>query len=353
MKKIPRYRFTIEPELAASAAERLTSGNLVTGGAVASFEERTAQLLGRQYAVATCNGFAALNLALLAHDIRNKRVLLPALSTCFAAVHAATAAQNEIVFCDINANTGNLDVEEVKKHVATGAVDAAISISHFGIRDEWVESIGDSIPIIEDAAQSFYTHSLSPSKAKTSVYSIYPSKGIVGIDGGIVATDNREIANAVRKCRYYDNQFEFEDAQRFNYRPIDLNFHIAAHSLDHIEGSRRRIREIETAYRNVIGTFQNPHLLSGNPPYISSRFVVVFSTEEQNFEFRRRMGQKGIECAAELLNLTPNSELSEFPNARRLLSRHSSIPLYAELTSNEQQRIVEALGENLPKLAYD
>ncbi len=189
-----------------AAAERvLRSGMLVQGKEVAGFEAQLAQATQRVQAIAVSNGTAALELALRALDLGpGDEVLCPAL-TWPSPAHAVLSVGATPVLIDVDAHEWNA-TEEHFASALSSRTKAAIVIEQFGnpARHDAIREALGAIPIIVDAACSLGSryHDLPcGSHGLLSCTSLHPRKVLTTGEGGVIFTDDAELAQRLRALR--------------------------------------------------------------------------------------------------------------------------------------------------------
>ncbi len=189
---------------AEAAARVVRSGQVAQGREVEAFEREVADFTGRRYGVAVSSGTAALHLGLLALGIgEGQRVAVPSY-VCTALLHATWAVGAVPVPCDIDAQTRNMAPAALAQ---LESVDVAIVPHMFGLPADMDAFDKLGIPYIEDCAMSIgATRAGRPlgSNGALSICSFYATKMLGVGEGGMVLTDERHLADAVRQRREYD-----------------------------------------------------------------------------------------------------------------------------------------------------
>lgn len=196
------------PELGDTEKESvlnvIDSGMLADGPEVRDFEEEFAEFCGVNYGVATSNGTTALHAVLEALGIGEGDTVLTTPFSFIATANVIRLAGAEPVFADINPKTYNLDptsVSQVAEEV--GGIDAIIAVHLYGLPSaiNELQSIANrhDAYLIEDAAQAHgaeYEGERVGSFGDAACFSFYPTKNMTTGEGGIVVTENEEVANA-------------------------------------------------------------------------------------------------------------------------------------------------------------
>lgn len=241
-ERLPLVRPTIDDVagLTAELGRVLESGMLTNGSKVRELEAEVAHRLqvGNVVAVSSCT--AGLMLTYQALGVGpGSRVLLPSF-TFAASAHAVTWTGADADFVEVTTERCSLDVEDLTARLADGAKPAAISATHVYGHPAEVEAVDalaeeHGIHVVYDAA-----HALGSERAgrpiggfgRAEVFSLSPTKVVVAGEGGLVATDDDELAEHLRLGRDYGNPGDYDC--RFpglNARMSELHATVALASL--------------------------------------------------------------------------------------------------------------------------
>jgi len=177
----------------------------LTGELTKRFEAKFAERFGVEYAIALNSGTSALHAGLLALEVGpGDEVIVPPL-TFIAAAFAAMYVGAVPVFADVAPDTFNIDPEDIKKRI-TSRTKAIVTVSIFGLPPE-MDAIMEiarehNLKVIEDNAQCYlgeYKGKLAGTMGDLSIFSLQRSKHLTTGDGGVVITDDEQIAVKVRK----------------------------------------------------------------------------------------------------------------------------------------------------------
>ena len=250
--QIPFGRPNIDEEEIAAVTEVLRSGTLVHGVQTHAFEEAFAARVGVRHAIAVSSCTAGLHLALFVRGIGpGHRVVVPAMT------HVATAHVVELqgatpVFVDVDPATGNLDVEALND-VASDGIDAIMPVHYLGLPCDMgtIRRIASDAGamVIEDCALAVgatYEGRSAGSLGNCGSFSFYPVKHMTSIEGGMVTTDDDELARAIRKRRAFGYNRDLSqrtrpgvydvDALGFNYRMNEVEAAVGLVQLGKLEG---------------------------------------------------------------------------------------------------------------------
>jgi dTDP-4-amino-4,6-dideoxygalactose transaminase len=250
-----RYVSVAEPILGPEEHENveavLESGRFLQGPYVEEFEQKWADLVGVDHAIAVSNGTTAIQLSLKALGLRpGDEVVVPSLtfgSTATAIVHQAGVP----VFADIDRELYTLDHTDLERCLSdrTAAVMPVHLYGHPAEMDE-ICAFADEhdLAVIEDAAQAHgarYRGDVVGSIGDVGCFSFYATKNITTGEGGVVTTDDDDLAAEIRLLRSHGMANRDEHVTLgYNYRMSDLNGAIGSAQVDRLAGFNQRRREI-------------------------------------------------------------------------------------------------------------
>jgi perosamine synthetase len=198
------------------------------GPFVKQFEKKMADYVGRKYAVAVCNGTAALELAVAALNLdQGSEIILPTFTiiSCAAAILRQGCVP---VLVDSNPGTWNLDVEQIESKI-TSKTKAIMVVHIYGLPVDMdpVLKLAKkySLKVIEDASEAIgqtYNGNFCGSMGDISTFSFYANKLITTGEGGMVLTDSDELAE---RCSFMSNLC-FNPKNRFAHEELGYNFRL-------------------------------------------------------------------------------------------------------------------------------
>jgi len=224
---IPISKPLLGEEEGRAILQVLRSGMIVQGEKVAELEGHFANLCGTRYAVAVSSGTAALHIALLAHGIGPGDEVITTPFTFIASTNAILYVGASPIFVDIEPVMFNINPELIEQAI-TARTKAILPVHIYGCPcniDPIVDvAIAYGLEIIWDAAQAVGARYKNTSVAKfgTSCFSLYATKNITAGEGGIITTDDEEVAN---KCRTLRNHGMGE--QRYQYNMLGYNYRMS------------------------------------------------------------------------------------------------------------------------------
>jgi dTDP-4-amino-4,6-dideoxygalactose transaminase len=250
-----------EEEIAA-VVETLRSGWLTTGPRTAELEQRVAEVVGAGHAVAVSSGTAAMHLALLAlgvgpgDDVITSPVTWPA--TANVVVHVGARP----VFVDVRDSDLNIDPAEVVKAV-TPRTKAILPVDLAGQPADLDPLLELGVPVIEDAAHAIgadYRGRAIGSVALATCFSLYATKNVTAGEGGVVTTDDDDLAATLRELclmRRGDGSLYDVRVAGFKANLPDVLAAIGLCQLDklvaHADIRRRHVRAYDAALEELSG----------------------------------------------------------------------------------------------------
>jgi dTDP-4-amino-4,6-dideoxygalactose transaminase len=230
---IPINAPLIGKEEIEAVTEVLKSGILThalgAGPMVKKFEEAFAKYAEAKHAIAVNSGTAALHLAMAGAGIKPRdEVILPSF-TFVATAEAIVMVGAKPVFVDIDPETYNISPQKIEKAI-TKKTKAIVPVDLYGLPADMepIREIADkhSLLIVEDAAQAHgATYKGKPAGAFADVacWSLYASKNITTGEGGIITTNNEEIAERIRMMRSHGEKEKYKSTMLgYNYRMPEI-----------------------------------------------------------------------------------------------------------------------------------
>ena len=336
---LPRVREAIDAVL--------ESGTFILGPNVAAFEEEAARYLGVPATIGVANGTDALVLALDAMDVGvGDEVVCPSF-TFYATAEAIARRGATPVFADIDAATLNLDPEDVAARV-TARTRAIVPVHLFGRPAPLAELAQLGVPLLEDAAQAFG----SPAIGRTGVastFSFFPTKNLFGLgDGGLVAVTDEDLGERIRMLRFHGSKakktFEYVG---YNSRLDEIQAAVLRVFLEQLDEWTRLRREAAARYAEL-GLGELVELPEDEPGHVYHLFVCRSPERER---IRHALSEAGIGNAQYYLpplHLQPALAYlghgpGDLPETERAAAENFSIPLWAGITAEVQERVVDAV----------
>ena len=352
----------IKDEIDEAIARVLDSGAFILGPEVSSFEEDFAVYCEAKFAVGVSSGSSALMLTLLALGVGPGDEVITTPFTFAATAEAITHCGARIRFVDVSKATANLDPVEVA--AAIGPKTRAIIPVHLYGQPANMTAILDldkqrGIAVVEDAAQAHgarYFGRRVGGLADAACFSFFPAKNLGAYgDGGIVTTNNPDIASQIRLLRVHGQVSKYEhDIQGFGERLDALQAAILRIKLRHLDawnGSRRRHAErYQQNLRDLPLEF-----LGEREPGAEHVFHLLVAFTDHRAELRGYLRHQGIATGLHYPRALHQQRAfaslehvqGDFPNAEALASKVISLPMYPELTDQQIDRVCASIGDAL------
>jgi dTDP-4-amino-4,6-dideoxygalactose transaminase len=335
------------PQLQRAFAEVLEDGRFVFGPNVSAFEEEAAAYLGVPETIGVANGTDALVLALDALGVgRGDEVICPAF-TFFATAEAIARREATPVFAEIDPATLNLDPADVAERISP-RTKAVVPVHLFGRPAPLGELGGLGPPIVEDAAQAFG----SPAIAGTgiaSTFSFYPTKNLFGLgDGGLVAARDAALAERIRMLRFHGSKakktFEFIG---YNSRLDELQAAALRIFLRELDGWTARRREAAARYL-ALGLGDLVDAPADEPGHVYHLFVCRSPERDRICAALAEAGIGNARYYQPPLHLQPalrhlGWEPGSLPVTEAVAADNFSVPLWAGISAEQQERVVDVV----------
>ena len=361
-EKIPLLRpWIIEPEeLLSELKEIIASGKLSLGIFTQKLEEAIQRALGVKNAILVSSGTSGLILVLKALGIKGK-VVVPAF-TFPATSHSVLWAGAKVKFCDVNLDDFTISLSELEQ-INDPEIEAVIAVNVFGLppRIEELEQIcrKRGWKLIFDSAQglgSEYKGEKTGRFGWAEIFSLSPSKVITAGEGGVITTNDSELAHQLRSLRNYGKSHDGSDIIEtgLSVRMSEFNALIAYHNFSHLEElinlREDLIKNYQRAFANKKGIeFQK----TDNQRRSACNYFVLRITEQAPIsceELYLKLQEQGIESKryfyppAHKIRAYLDWQKDSFPNSELLSEQCLALPLYPGLEAEEQERIIKTIN---------
>lgn len=253
------------PDAVLPVMERIIlSGNLTKGTELASFEEEAAEYVGVDHAVGVSSCTSGLMLCLQALRRRlgsasRPKVAVPSF-TFLASITSLVWAGFEPVFIEVDPATMNICVEDLEKVMAQTELNAVMPVHCFGnpVPIDRIEPLcaPKGVRLLFDAAHGFgsiYQGNKVGRGAWCQVFSLTPTKMVVAGEGGLICTDDRELAEELRVGREYGNDGRYDTVfPGLNARLSELHSCLARASLEMLEEVVSHRNQVAVALREAL-----------------------------------------------------------------------------------------------------
>jgi perosamine synthetase len=247
----------------------LESDWLTTGPTVMEFEKQFAEQVGAAHGVAVNSGTAGLHCAVYAAGIKSGDEVITSPMTFMATANCIRYQGAKVVFADVEPDTLNIDPEKIKECL-TSKTKAIIAVDFTG-HPANLEAIGEiaknnNLAFIEDAAHALgttYKNKKVGSIADMTTFSLHPVKHITTGEGGLVVTNDSDLAERLRRFRNHGISRDHHQRQEqgtwsydmeeigYNYRLTELNSVLGISQLQKLPVLLDRRKEIAARYNDA------------------------------------------------------------------------------------------------------
>lgn len=384
---IPYGKHHIDEEDIQAVVDVLRSGTLTQGPAVEAFEQAVAKYVNVKYAVALSSGTAALHLAALAAGVGPGKSLITTPITFVASANAGLYAGGRVVFADIDPDTINMSPDSFKETLKKNPDARAVVPVHFaGLPCDMsaIKAAADQagVAVIEDGAHALgatYSNGQrvgSCTYSLMTIFSFHPVKAIAAGEGGMITTNDEAVYRRLLRLRSHginklDDPFQLPEQAATNgapnpwyyemqelgyhYRITDLQCGLALSQfkkLDKFIGRRHILsKKYDDAFSGMrhcrpaqkMGVGQSGHHLY----VIRVDFEKLGKTRGQ---LMRELKGRQIGSQVHYIPVPAQPHYrrlgfrpEDYPNAQLYYQEALSIPLFYDLTDEQQQHVISSL----------
>jgi len=364
----------IEKDIEA-VAEVMKTRFLSIGPKVVEFERRMGSFAGIKYAVAVNSGTSALHLIIRGMGIGEGDVVITTPFSFIASSNCILFERAKPLFVDIEEETLNLDADKVEEKLKSmsreelAKVKALLVVDAFGQPADWdrFKEIGKkyNLKLIEDSAEALgseYKGKMAGSLGEVGVFAFYPNKQITTGEGGIIVTDNEELARLARSMRNQGRgeSEEWLDHERlgYNFRMDELSAALGCSQMDRIEEILDKRVKVARMYGEKLAEVEEvevPYIA----PYVSkmSWFVYVIRLDRKinRDKVIKYLNEEGVQCKPYFtpIHLQPfyrkmfGYKEGDFPVTEDVTGRTIALPFFNNLKEEQIDYVVEKLREGI------
>lgn len=351
----------------AAVLQVLTTPNLSFGPKLYEFEKMFSGFIGTKHAIAVNSGTSGLHLCVKALGIDEGDEVITTPFSFIASANSILFERAKPVFVDIEPNTLNMDISRIEKAI-TSRTKAILPVHVFGHPCEMDELMAMAkkygLRVIEDSCEAIgaeFRRRKVGTFGDCAVFAFYPNKQMTTGEGGIIVTDDDEIAQL---CRSYRNQGRGEDGGWLSHERIGYNYRLSelqcALGLVQVE----RINEL-LSKRQMVADMYDRHLSSVSGirlPYVDSNvkmswFVYVIQLEDQpdvqtrRDKILRQLWSVGVACNNYFppIHLQPfymrsfGYEKGAYPVTESISRATIALPFFNSLQEDDVKRVCDCL----------
>ena len=354
---IPIAKPQIDEAEVQAVTEVLRSGIIAQGQRVADFEEAFAKFSGTEHAVAVNSGTAALHAALLAHGIGEGDEVITSPFSFIATANSILYTNARPVFSDIESETYNLDPEQITEKI-TRKTKAIMPVHLYGHPADMkaITEIAEDhkLAIIEDACQAHGAKydGKTVGSFGTGAFSFYPTKNMTTSEGGIITTNDKEVAERCRMIRSHgSSQRYLHEIIGFNLRMTDISAAIGLvqlGKLDNYTAKRQQNAKKLTEGLQTIEGITCPKTREGYE-HVFHQYTIRTQERDKLSEYLNQNGiGTGIHYPIPIHKQPLYQELGytdELPESEKASAEVLSLPVHPQLNENEIDTIINTVKQ--------
>lgn len=369
---------TLQAEVSAAVLDVLASGRYINGPLVEDFAQAFGRYIGNQECVVCNSGTDALYLALRAYGIGTGDEVITSPFTFFATAEMISAVGATPVFVDIDLNTFNLDPDQIEAAI-TERTRAIMPVHLFGHPANMTRimeiAAAHNLRVIEDCAQATgaaWQGQKVGSIGDVGCFSFFPTKNLGACgDGGAVTTNDPAIAATMRMLREHGSH------TRYYHEAIGVNSRLDAvqavilqiklRYLDQWNDQRQAVAERYAQLLSPLTEITIPQVVAGGKSVWNQYTILIHSTDAtgntmgaKRDRIRQSLQDQGVSSMiyypVPLHQQTVYQSLGyptgSFPIAEQAAHQVLSLPMYPELTADQQERVVYSLKDALVSASH-
>ncbi len=347
-----------------AVVEVMRSGWLSIGPKIEEFEKKIANYVGVKHAIGVNSGTSGLHLLIKSFDIKDGDEVITTPFSFIASTNCILFERAKPVFVDINPETLEMDIDGIEAKI-TDKTKAILAVDVFGqpMDIRRLREIADKykLILIEDSCEALgseYDGIKSGSLADAAVFAFYPNKQITTGEGGMIVTNDDNIAEL---CRSYRSQgraitgfWLHHERMGYNYRMSELNAVIGSVQMDRLDEIIKVRSNVADMYNERLSKIKGVTI-----PYVSPKttvmswFVYVIRLDESIDRDRvmECLKKNGVACRPYFtpIHIQPyiremfGYEEENFPNTAKAGRSCIALPFYNDLSAEEIEYVAVTL----------
>lgn len=350
----------ITEEEVSAVAQAVREKRLSQGEYVSKFEHEFAERLGVKHAIAVNSGTAALHVALAAFDVGpGNEVLIPSFSYISTGNCVLYQRANPI-FVDIDSLTFNLDAAKIREKTSDKC--KVIIPVHYAGQPADMDFINEvakerDIFVVEDAAEAFgamYKDRKAGSLGDIGCFSFYPNKNITTGEGGMVTTNDDDLADKIRMLRSQGQDSRYHHViLGYNYRMTDIQAALGLVQIKRLNWTIERKKEAAEYYNKNLKEVKDLSV-PYKTPYATHAYYAYnlrFKNHRLRNETQQGLEELGVETRITFppIHLQPlyrrlfGYSEGSLPVTENVAETILSIPIYPHITKEDQDYVISCL----------
>lgn len=354
---IPIAKPLLGKEEIDAVTEVLSSGMIAQGPKVDEFELAFSEYTGCEYAAAVNSGTAALHIALLAYGIGKGDEVITTPFSFIATANSILYTGAKPIFADIEPDTFNIDPEKIQEKITpnTRAILPVHLYGHPADMKAIMEIAEDKkLIVVEDACQSHGAafHGKKVGSFGTGAFSFYPTKNMTTSEGGMLTTNDKEIAEKAKMIRAHGSKVRYlHEMLGFNLRMTDIAAAIGLEQLKKLdkftEARQRNAEMLSSELKGLPGLV--PSITKIGCTHVFHQYTVRAKKRDQLAAFlkEKEIGT-GVHYPIPIHKQPVYKELGykdSLPISERAVEEVLSIPVHPALSRADVQTVIKAIKE--------
>lgn len=372
--KIPLFKTYWEEEDVDAVAKVIRRGNYwTTGPELEELERNISKYIGLKYALSFNSGTSALHAVLLAHDVKDREIIVPSF-TFVSTVNSTILAGGKPVFAEIENESYGLDAEDVKEKI-NNKTKAIIPVHYAGGACKDIKALREiakdyDLLMVEDAAESLGStidNKKVGSFGNSSMFSFCQNKIITGGEGGIILTDLKNIYDKLKLIRSHGRQENKEDyfstTKELDYTQVGYNFRMSSITAALVTSQFKKIdkiikmrKEKANYYDKVLSNIKGMKIPSKikNSSHVYQMYTIQFESNILREKVKNNLEKAGIMSKVyfEPIHLKTfykekfNYNEGDLPKTERISKMVLTLPIYPALNIGEIDIIVNEIKKS-------
>lgn len=356
-----------------AVVEVLRSNQLSLGPKLVEFEQAIADYAEKKYAVAVNSGTTGLFLCMTSLGIGEGDEVITTPFTFIATINCILQVGAKPVFVDIDPVSMNIDPQKIEEKITdkTKAIEpVAVFGNPWGIDEVCTIAKEHNLAVVEDSCEALgtvYKGKKAGSFGDCGLYAFYPNKQITTGEGGIIVTDDKDLADM---CISLRNQgrgagggWLAHERMGYNYRLSDINCALGLAQLSRIEEFKAKRKKVANTYRKLLAKEERIILPQEPAGCDMSWFVFVIKLAEQySIKHKKELMDKMLEREIQVSNYFPPAHLQpfmvekfgykagDFPITDSTCGRTVALPFYNNISDEDIQLVCNELKQCLDEI---
>lgn len=358
---LKRQYKNIKPAINKAILKVISEQKFILGSNVLSFEKNFAKFCQHKYCLGLGSGSDALLVALKVLGLKPQDEVIVPVYTFIATAEAVTLLGGKVVFCDVDSQTGLIDVNQLEKLI-NKKTKFIIPVHLYGQMADMKTILKLAkkyqLSVIEDAAQAHGASHFGkkPPFANLATYSFFPAKNLGAFgDAGCIVTDNKTLFKKALRFRNHGRapgEKYLHKQIGFNFRIDELQAAILDVKLKHLDKEISQKQKLAKEYKKLLSNIPQLTVLETAKDNLHSYHLFVVKTQKRD-QLARFLKTKGIETGIHYpipLHLQPaykylGYKKGDFPNAESLSKQVLSLPMFPYLSFKELKYIVSQIQQ--------